>query len=110
YFGVRGINGKGDTNGRILILVDGHQQQELWSHAFYPEAAGLDASMIDHIEVLRGPASALYGSLGFLAIINVVTRRGTDREWMKATFEMTNVSGFRGVATLGHHFKNDVEL
>jgi iron complex outermembrane receptor protein len=108
--GVRGINGKGDTNGRILVLVDGHQQQELWSHSFYPEGAALDASMIDHIEVLRGPASALYGSLGFLAIINVVTKRGTEKEWARATFELTNASGFRGIATLGHHFKNDLEL
>src|ERR1700675_3453976 len=37
YLGVRGISQKGDTNGRILVLVDGHQQQELWSHSFYPE-------------------------------------------------------------------------
>ena len=110
YIGVRGVGQQGDTNGRILVLVDGHQQQELWSHSFYPEGAALDASMIDHIEVLRGPASALYGSLGFLAIINVVTRRGTDKDWARATFELTNASGFRGVATLGHHFKNDVEF
>jgi iron complex outermembrane receptor protein len=110
YFGVRGISPKSDTNGHILVLVDGHQQQELWSHAFYTEGAGLDASIIDHIEVLRGPASALYGSLGFLAIINVVTKRGTEKDWSKLTFEMTNASGFRGVASLGHRFKNDLEF
>jgi iron complex outermembrane receptor protein len=110
YFGVRGIQQKGDFNGRILVLVDGHQQQELWSHSFYPEGAALDASMIDHIEVLRGPASALYGSLGFLGIINIVTKRGTEKDWTKLTFEMTNASLFRGVATLGHRFKNDLEF
>ncbi len=110
YFGVRGISSKGDTNGHVLVLVDGHQQQELWSHSFYPEGAGLDATMIDHIEVLRGPASALYGSLGFLAIINVVTKRGTEKDWAKITFDLTNASGFRGVATLGHRFKNDLEF
>ena len=46
YFGVRGVSQRGDFNGRILILVDGHQQQELWSHAAYPEGLGLDAAII----------------------------------------------------------------
>jgi iron complex outermembrane receptor protein len=108
-FGVRGIGLKGDTNGRTLILVDGHTQQELWSHSAYPELLGLDGSMIDHIEVLRGPASALWGSLGFLAIINVVTRRGTDRDWGSAVFELQDARGFRGVANLGHQFKNGLQ-
>jgi iron complex outermembrane receptor protein len=110
YFGVRGIQQHGDFNGRILVLVDGHAQHELWSHSFYPELTGLDASMIDHIEVLRGPASALYGSLGFLAIINVVTRRGTEHDWARATFEMQNANLWRGVASVGHRFKNDLEF
>ena len=109
YLGVRGVSFKGDNNGRILILVDGHTQQELWSHSAYPELLGLDASMIDHIEVLRGPASTLYGSLGFLAIINVVTRRGGEHEWVRATYSMQNLNGFHGVLTLGHRHENGLE-
>src|SRR5579871_3856527 len=66
FIGMRGLSQKGDFNGRLLILVDGHMQNELWAHGAYPDMMGLDATMIDHIEVLRGPASALYGSLGFL--------------------------------------------
>jgi iron complex outermembrane receptor protein len=109
-FGVRGIGLRGDTNGRILILVDGHTQQELWAHSAYPEQIGLDASMIDHLEVLRGPASALYGSLGFLAIINVVTRRGNARDWAQVTYEMQDARAFRGAASFGHLWKNGLEL
>lgn len=110
YLGVRGASLRGDVNGRVLILVDGHTQQELWSNAAYPEQIGLDASQIDHLEVLRGPASALYGSLGFLAIINIVTRKGAPDSWARATFDMVNLHSFRGAASLGHRFRNQLEL
>jgi len=110
YFGVRGISNPGDVNGRILILVDGHMQNELFSHATYPEMSGLDATLIDHIEVLRGPASALYGSLGFSAIINVVTRRGGERDWGRVAYQMEDARGFRGVASLGHRWANGLEF
>ena len=110
YIGIRGVSPKGDFNGRILILVDGHAQNELWAHSAYPDLMGLDSTMIDHIEVLKGPASALYGSLGFLGIINIVTRRGTETDWAHATYEMQNLWGFKGAATVGHRFKNGLEF
>jgi iron complex outermembrane receptor protein len=120
YFGVRGLNQSGDSNTHILMLVDGHTQNELWSNSTYPEGMGLDAAMIDHIEVLRGPASALYGSLGFAAIINIVTKRGTENEWARATVDVSAENlrsmsggaglGFRGVLTIGHQFKNGLEF
>lgn len=110
YFGVRGVSLPGDFNGRVLILVDGHLQQEWWSHSAYPEQMGLDATMIDHIEVLRGPASALYGSLGFQAIINVVTRRGSDSNWGSGTFQLEDYTGYRAVVNVGHRFKNGLEF
>jgi outer membrane receptor for ferrienterochelin and colicin len=110
YIGVRGIGLPGDVNGRILILVDGHEQQELWSHSAYPEQMGLDAALIDHIEVLRGPASALYGSLGFLAIINVVTKRPTEHDWARATVDLATSRGLRAAATAGHRFGSGLEL
>jgi iron complex outermembrane receptor protein len=110
FIGVRGVSTKGDFNGRLLILVDGHAQNELWAHGGYPDMMGLDAAMIDHIEVLKGPASALYGSLGFLGIINIVTRRGTENDWGRATYEMQNLWGYKGVVTAGHRFKNGLEF
>lgn len=110
YLGVRGVSLHGDSNGRVLILVDGHTQQELWSHSAYPEQMGLDASLIDHIEVLRGPASALYGSLGFLAIVNVVTRLGRERGLGQLTYEMQDARSFRGAASIGRRLSPGIEL
>jgi len=110
FIGIRGVSGKGDFNGRILILVDGHAQNELWAHGGYPDMMGVDASMIDHIEILKGPGSAVYGSLGFLGVINIVTRRGTETDWGRVTYEMQNLWGFKGAASVGHRFKNGLEL
>jgi outer membrane receptor for ferrienterochelin and colicins len=77
YVGVRGIALPGDYNTRILLLVDGHRANE---NVYDSMAVGLDApidvSAIERVEVIRGPASSLYGSNAFLAVVNVVTKSG----------------------------------
>src|SRR6185369_13713788 len=64
----------------------------------------------DHIEVLRGPSSALYGSLGFLAIINIVTRAPSEKHWARATFDLFDGSTYRGAVSVSHRFKNQLEF
>jgi outer membrane receptor for ferrienterochelin and colicins len=77
YVGVRGISLPGDYNTRILLLVDGHRANE---NVYDSMAVGLDApidvSAIERVEIIRGPASSLYGSNAFLAVVNVVTKSG----------------------------------
>jgi iron complex outermembrane receptor protein len=58
---------------RTLFLVDGRVENHLWSHMAnlsrqYP------MTMIERVEVLYGPASAVYGANAFAGIINVVTK------------------------------------
>jgi outer membrane receptor protein involved in Fe transport len=69
----------GDFGGRVLITVDGHRMNDpiFDSAASGPEAV-LDVDMIERVEIIRGPGSALYGNNAFLAVINAVTRRGKD--------------------------------
>jgi vitamin B12 transporter len=40
------------------------------------DLAGMPASMVERIEVVRGPLSSFYGSTGLAGVINIVTRRG----------------------------------
>src|SRR5205823_15066458 len=47
-----------------------------------------------------------YGSLGFLAIINIVTRIPTERHVARFTFDMRNIDTFRGIASVDHRFAN----
>jgi iron complex outermembrane receptor protein len=73
---IRGIHGGPDSWSRVLkVMVDG---QAVTEHAtggtlLGPEFLPMDA--IEMIEVIRGPASALYGANAFLGVVNIVTRR-----------------------------------
>ncbi len=72
---VRGFHLPGDYNGRILVLIDGHRLNENLQ-----DYAGLDSDFplamrdIERIEVVRGPASSLYGSSALLAVIHIISR------------------------------------
>lgn len=56
---------------RTLILLDGRP-------AGTNNVALLDVTAVERIEVLRGPASALYGSSAMGGVINVITRKTTE--------------------------------
>ncbi len=74
-FGVRGINGGLRSYGRILkVLLDGQPVAFRSDGANYlgPELVAIEA--VERIEVVRGPASALYGADAFLGVVNIVTR------------------------------------
>ena len=65
---------RGETPDRILILVDGQKISEQQSMDGAPLL--IAASGIDRIEVIRGPASALYGSEAIGGVVNIITRKG----------------------------------
>ena len=67
---LRGISGGA---GQLLVLIDGHPQyQGIYGH---PIADAYQTLMADRVEVLRGPASMLYGSNAMGGVINIVTRQ-----------------------------------
>lgn len=59
-------------NNLILVLVDGIQINELNSGGFYG-GAQYNLSNVERIEVVYGPASALYGTNAVSGIINIIT-------------------------------------
>lgn len=77
FLGLRGFNQPGDYNSRFLLLIDGMRINEpVYGMAPVGEDFPLDLSLVDHVEIIRGPGSSLYGSGSVLGVINVVTKRG----------------------------------
>ncbi len=68
---MRGISSAPNTS--VLVLIDGHPQyQGIFGHPL-PDA--YVASDIEKVEVIRGPASILYGSNAMSGVINLITKK-----------------------------------
>jgi iron complex outermembrane receptor protein len=77
--GGRGVMLSGDYGNHVLLLIDGHLMNEAWNGtAYFEQGAGVPIDFIDHIEIITGPGSVLYGSFAMLGVINVVTRTAKD--------------------------------
>ncbi len=103
---------RGFAGFNLLALVDGNTLSTLWGEGGFgaDDMYGkLDPEMIERIEVVHGPASALYGSNALGAVINVITRtsrfdyteEGTEIGWrVKGTYGSNASAG--GVRVENH--------
>lgn len=70
--GLRGFSTEAhgdDVKGYVLILIDGHRIGT-------GNAAKINPDRIERIEVVKGPASALYGSAAMGGVVNLITKKG----------------------------------
>ena len=109
---IRGVGGS-PTNG-ILMMVDGQPQfAGLFSH---PIADYYTTEYVDHVEILRGPGSVLYGSNAMGGVINVITKNaqhdgihttlksqyGSNNTWQTALSNMVRKGRFSSLVTMGY--------
>ncbi len=73
FLGMRGF-----TQGRILILIDGRRLSGEVDRTFELDRITLDR--VERIEVMKGPASVLYGTDALGGVVNVITREPLRRE------------------------------
>lgn len=82
-FGVQGFNIRGiGAGGRILFLVDGRRCNDVFSGSF-EDGFERPLTNIERIEVIKGPASSLYGTNAFSGIINIITKKGIDNKGLE---------------------------
>ncbi|MDR1921574.1 MAG: TonB-dependent receptor [Candidatus Adiutrix sp.] len=65
---------RGESPNRALILIDGVKISEQKSMS--GSAILMDSSQIERIEVIKGPASVLYGPEAIAGVINIITKKG----------------------------------
>ncbi len=111
YVGTRGFNRPGDYGGRILIGIDGHRMNdEIYGSAAIGTEFLLDVDLIDRVEIIRGPGSALYGNNAVLAVINVISRRGRDFKGGEVSGAYGSYDTYTGRFSYGNRFTNGLEL
>lgn len=65
------IRGQNSNSGRTVLAIDGDRHRGRSTLEFNL----LDPNAIERIEIIRGPASALYGSDAMSGVVNIITRR-----------------------------------
>ncbi|HLG53857.1 MAG TPA: TonB-dependent receptor [Vicinamibacterales bacterium] len=111
YIGARGFARAGDYNTRVLLLINGHRfNDNIYDQAAIGGDFGVDVAMMDRVEIIRGPASSLYGTSAFFAVVNVITRSGASLNGVSVDVD----AGTHGTAMArisgGRRFANGADL
>ncbi len=110
---LRGVGG--DRASAVLMMVDGQPQYAgIYSHHI---ADFYGKEQVDHVEVLRGPGSVLYGSNAMAGAINVITRKpsrdgvhttltsqyGSYNTWLSSLTNTTRLGRFSSLVSLSYN-------
>jgi outer membrane cobalamin receptor len=102
YVGVRGIERPGDYSSRLLLLIDGIRVNEaIYDSATAGREFPLDVGLIDRVEFIPGPGSALYGSNAVLGVVNIVTRTASQLPGAAASLELGSTARRKLAASWG---------
>lgn len=109
---LRGVGG--DRASAVLMMVDGQPQfAGIYSHQI---ADFYETEYVEKVEVLRGPASVLYGSNAMAGVINVITKNaahdgvhttltsqyGSYDTWLSSLTNTTRFGKFSSLVSLGY--------
>lgn len=111
YLGARGFQRPGDYNSRFLLLVDGVRLND----AVYDQAPigtdfPVDMDMVERIEYVPGPGSAVYGSNALFGIVNVITRTGESLKGAEVAVAAGSFGEKHARASYGWHGSNGADL
>jgi iron complex outermembrane receptor protein len=111
FIGVRGFNRPGDFGGRTPVTINGHRINDaVYDSNFAGTEFPLDMALVERIEVIRGPASSLYGNNAFFAVINVVTRRGGNIGGAELSASGATCGAYDGRVTYGSRLAGGAEV
>lgn len=98
---LRGIYSNGQE--KILIMLNGHRMNSYCTNIASPDFS-ISLAKIKQIEVLRGPASSLYGGVALTGVVNIITQQGADIDGVEAKVGIGNYGQMRGDLVFGKRY------
>lgn len=90
---------------KILILLDGHRLNSYSTNTATPDYS-ISLEKVKQIEVLRGPASSIYGGVALTAVVNIITKDGADINGLKVKAGVGNYGQIKGDILFGKTFRD----
>ena len=88
---------------KILFLLDGHRLNSYTTNTASPDFS-MSLEKVKQIEVLRGPASSLYGGVALSAVVNIITKNGADVDGVKVKGSLGNYGQISGDFLFGKRY------
>lgn len=87
---------------KILIMQDGHRLNSRSTNSASPDYS-MGLNKIKQVEVLRAPGSSLYGNVALTAVINLITKEGTDINGFSLSIARGSYHSMKADLLLGKH-------
>ena len=87
----------------ILVMENGHRLNNRLNNGYAMDYS-ISTDKIDRIEVLRGPASSLYGNVALSAVVNIITKSGRELNGVKMKYGHGAFGTHRADITMGTRF------
>ena len=92
-------------------MIDGHRMNDnVYDAVLIGETFPLDMGLVERVEVIRGPGSALYGGSAFFAVVNIITRQAGALGGVEGDVEGASLGTYRARGTGGWTIGRDYEL
>lgn len=99
--GLKRLQIRGESPFRTVVMIDGQKISEHKSMSGTPIL--IDPSMVERVEVIKGPASVLYGSDAIGGAVNIITKKGGSKPFQASVSAGYDSSG-NGRTTSGSLF------
>jgi len=111
HVGVSGLNAPKIYNEDILVMLNGHRMNEnTFDQGLLGDTSIFDVALIDHVEIIRGPASSVYGANALLGVVNVVYKKGKDFSGGEIGISYGSGNDRMGRATYGMQLDNGADF
>ncbi len=88
---------------KILILLNGHRLNSYSTNAATPDYS-MSLEKVKQIEVLRGPASSIYGGVALTGVVNIITKEGSEVDGFKVKGTIGNYGQLKGDFIFGKRY------